>query len=323
MKAIQLTRTGDASVLELKDVAKPAPGPGQVLLRVHAAGVNYVDVYYRNGRYPTPLPYVPGFEGAGVVEAVGAGVTEYQVGQRVAWNGAPGGYAEYAAIPEDRLIPLPEQLSFVQGAAFPLQGMTAAYLLEEYREVKPGTTVLIHAAAGGMGLLLVQWAKHLGATVFGTVSTKEKAALAKEAGADHVILYTEVDFAQEIKRLTDGKGVELIIDGVGKSTFAKNLDAAADFGTVVIYGAASGPAEPIAPNVLQGKCLTIAGGTLFKWNATKEAQLKRAKSVLDGVAKGWLKLRVEHVVPLAEAAAAHELLEGRKSTGKIVLKTAP
>ena len=319
MQAIVMTRSGGTEVLELKDSPIPSPAAGQVQVRMHAAGINFIDVYQRNGRYPVPMPYTPGLEGAGVVTALGPNVTDVKVGARVAFNGVPGAYAEYAIVDAEKLIPLPDKLSFVEGAAFPLQGMTAHYLLHEFRKVGPGTTVLIHAAAGGMGLLLTQWAKHVGATVFGTVSTPAKAALAKEAGADHVINYVEQDFVAETKRLTADRGIDLIIDGVGKTTFTKNLDAAALFGHIVIYGAASGVADPVAPNSLQAKSLTISGGTLFNFVATRPALLMRSRAVLDGIQAGWLKLRAEHVLPLAEAGAAHALIESRASTGKIVL----
>lgn len=319
MQAVIMSRTGGPEVLEVKDVPIPSPQPGQVLVRMHAAGINYIDVYQRDGQYPAPLPYTPGFEGAGVVTALGAGVTDVSVGARIAFNSQPGAYAEYAVVDAAKLIPLPDELSFLEGAAFPLQALTAHYLLHDYRTVGPGMSVLIHAAAGGMGLLLTQWAKHLGATVFGTVSTPAKAALAQAAGADHIINYVEQDFVAETQRLTKGRGIDLIVDGVGKTTFAGNLEAAATFGHIVIYGYASGPADMIAPNALQAKSLTISGGLLFNSVATRPSLLMRANVVFSAIKAGWLKLPIEHVLPLAKADQAHRLIESRASTGKILL----
>jgi NADPH2:quinone reductase len=215
---------------------------------------------------------------------------------------------------------LPDAFDFIQGAAFPLQGMTAHYLIHEFRTIKQGDTVLIHAAAGGMGLLLVQWAQHLGARVFGTVSTEEKAKVAKEAGADEVILYTHQDFAKESKRLTTEKGVDFIIDGVGKTTFPGDLEAVAVRGNIVIYGAASGVADPIVPNSLMGKAVTISGGSLNHYLRSRDELMMRANAVMNGIKEGWLKLRNDHVLPLSEAAQAHQLLENRKTVGKIILR---
>ena len=323
MKAIKITSYGDADVLKLSDTeTKPAPSVGQVLVKIHAAGVNFVDIYQRRGGYPVKLPFIPGLEASGVAEAIGEKVTDIRPGDRVAYNGHLGSYSEYTAIDAEKLIPLPEEMSFTEGAAFPLQGMTAHYLIHDFRKPKKGDTVLIHAAAGGVGLLLVQWAKKLGATVVGTVSTDEKARIAKDAGADHVVLYTRQDFVSETKRLTGGRGAELILDGVGKSTFAGDLEAAAIHGHVVIYGAASGPADPIAPNSLMAKSLSVSGGSLPNFTATREDLLRRAKDVLQAINEGWLKLRIDHVIPLPDAVNAHRLLEGRQSMGKIVLKVA-
>src|SRR5215813_9408106 len=227
VKGIWVEKHGGPEVMSFQDIEIASPGPGQALVRIHASGVNFIDIYQRRGRYAVELPYTPGLEASGVVEEVGEGVDVVKPGDRVAYTGQPGAYAELSLVKVGSLIPLPEDMTFEQGAAFPLQGMTAHYLINEFRRPQEGDTVLIHAAAGGMGLLLVQWAKHLGARVIGTVSTEEKARIAREAGADEVILYTRQDFVDEAKRLTDGKGVELIIDGVGKTTFAGNLDAAA------------------------------------------------------------------------------------------------
>jgi len=322
MRAIKIANYGDASVLKWIDTEPiPTLGEGQVLVKVHAAGVNFVDIYQRQGRYAVGVPYIPGLEGAGVVESVGKHATSgFRCGDRVAYTGHLGSYSEYAAIGTDKLIKLPSGLSFEEGAAFPLQGMTAQYLMYEYRKPKPGDVVLVHAAAGGVGRLLVQWARHLGATVIGTVSTAEKAGVAREAGADHTILYTTQDFVAETKRLTNGHGADLIIDGVAKSTFAGDLEAAALCGHIVVFGASSGPADPISPNTLMPRCLTVSGGTLFHFAATREDVARRSQDVLKGMKAGWLKLRIDHVIPLAEAEQAHRLLEGRQSVGKIVLK---
>lgn len=321
MKAIKVSSYGDADVLKLSDAEpKPTPAEGQVLVKIHAAGVNFVDIYHRRGYYQQKLPFIPGLEAAGVVEAVGKKVAEFRPGDRVAYTGHIGSYSEYTVIDADRLVSVPKDLSFEQGAAFPLQGMTAHYLIHEFRRPKPGDTVLIHAAAGGVGLLLVQWAKHHGARVIGTVSTDEKARTAREAGADHVILYTEQDFVSETKRLTDGLGAQLVLDGVGKSTFPGDLEAVALRGHVVIYGAASGPADPVVPNSLMTKSISVSGGSLVNFTATREELLRRSTEVLNAIKEGWLKLRIGNVLPLAEAGKAHRLLEGRRTMGKIVLK---
>jgi NADPH2:quinone reductase len=322
MKAIRVDRYGKPEVLRLKEVDLPGPKPGEVRVRLQAAGLNFVDVYERRGEHPVSLPFTPGYEGAGIVEAVGENTDGLKVGDRVAYTSHLGAYAEASIVPANSLIPLPDNLSFEQGAAFPLQGTTAHYLIHEFRLPKPGDTVLIHAAAGGMGLLLVQWAKHLGARVIGTVSTEEKAQAARAAGADEVILYTTQDFVAETKRRTDGRGADLIIDGVGKTTFAGNLDATAVRGHVVIYGMASGLADPIAPHLLMFRSVSVSGGMLANFTRTREELLRRAGDVLAGIREGWLRLRIDQVFPLREAAEAQRLLEERKSIGKIVLKTA-
>jgi len=319
MKAIQITQYGGPEVLKLQDVQIGKPAQGQALVRVKAAGINFIDIYQRRGTYPVPLPYTPGLEGSGIVEAVGEGVKNVKPGDRVAYVHEPGSYAEQTLVVADHLIPLPSTFSFEQGAAFPLQGMTAHYLLHEFRKVKKGDIVLIHAAAGGMGLLLVQWAKHLGAKVLGTVSTEEKAKLAKENGADEVILYTKQDFAEEVKRITKGHGADLIIDGVAKTTFPGNLKAAALRGNIVIFGAASGPADPISPNVLMGHSLTVSGGSLFNYILNKEELTMRSKAVIEGIQQGWLKLHIDQAYSLDKTAEAQKRLEDRRSTGKILL----
>lgn len=319
MKAIQMTQFGGPEVLKLHDVQIGKPGKGEALIRIAASGVNFVDIYQRRGTYPVKLPYIPGLEGAGTVEAIGEGVTNVKPGDKVAYVHEPGAYAEQSLVKADHLISLPSGLSFEQGAAFPLQGMTAHYLIHEFRKIQPNDIVLIHAAAGGMGLLLVQWAKHLGARVLGTTSTEEKAKIAKEAGADEVILYTKKDFAKEVKRLTNEHGADLIIDGVGKTTFPGNLEAAALRGNIVIYGAASGPADPISPNVLMGHSLTLSGGSLFNYLLNREELLRRANAVIEGVQQGWLKLRIDQTFPLEKAAEAQQKLEERKTSGKVIL----
>lgn len=322
MKAMRVTKAGDPSVLRLEDLPQPKPGPGEALVRNYAIGVNYADIYMRNGsaRVPVPFPFTPGIEGAGTVEVVGKGVTEARPGDRVAYASGPGSYAEYHVVKVALLAPLPGDLSFEQGAAIILQGMTAHYLLHEFYPVSRGSTVLIHAAAGGMGRMLIQWLKHLGATAIGTVSTEEKAKVAREAGADHVILYTQQDFAEECKKFTGGKGVDYVVDGVGKTTFTKNFDALRNRGWATIFGMASGPAEPVVPNSLMMKALTISGGSLYNYMNTREEVIRRASDVFAGVREGWLKIRVYRTLPLAEAAEAHRLLESRATTGKLLLQ---
>ena len=319
MKAIVIPAFGGPEALQLQEVPTPTPGPGEALVRMAAAGVNYRDVYERIGRYGGTPPLIAGAEGAGTVEAIGAGVTEVKSGDRVAFASLPGSYAEYVAAPAARLIPLPAALSMIEGAAFPLQGITAHYLVHEYYDVTPQTTVLVHAAAGGVGLLLVQMLKHLGARVIGTTSSEEKARLVRDAGADDVILYTQADFVDEAKRLTGGNGVDLVLDGVGKTTLPGSLEAVRIRGTVVLYGSASGRAEPIGPNSLQARSLTLAGGTLPNFIATREELLRRANDVLGAIASGNLDLRIDRTLPLEDAAEAHRLLESRATSGKLVL----
>lgn len=321
MKAIQMTEYGGPEVLRLQEVKIGKPSKNQALVRIHAAGVNFIDIYQRRGIYPVQLPYIPGLEGAGVVEEIGEGVKNVKPGDRVAFIHQPGSYAQEYLLSADHLIPLPSHFSFEEGAAFPLQGMTAHYLLHEFHKIKSGDVVLIQAAAGGMGLLLVQWAKHLGARVLGTVSTNEKAKIAKQAGADEVIIYTEQDFATEVRRLTNDHGADLIIDGVSKTTFPGDLKAVANRGHIVVYGAASGRADPISPNDLTPRAITVSGGTLFEFIARPGELEMRSQAVLQAIQEGWLKLRIDHIFPLEKAAEAHKQLEDRRSIGKIVLKT--
>lgn len=322
MKAVQVTQVGGPDVLQLKDAPQPKPGPGEALVRVHVAGVNYADIYMRSGtgRTPLGLPFTPGIEGAGIVEAIGDGVTDVKPGDRVAYASGVGSYAQYHVVKAMQLVPLPADLTFEQGAAAILQGITAHYLLFEFYRIQRGSTVLVHAAAGGMGLLLVQWLKHLDAVAIGTVSTEEKAKVAREAGADHIIIYTKQDFAEEAKKLTGGKGVDYILDGVAKTTFTKNLDALRNRGWATVFGMASGPADPVVPNSLMTKSLTISGGALFNYMGTRGEVLTRANAVFAGLHEGWLKLRISREVPLAQAPEAHRLLESRATVGKLILK---
>jgi NADPH:quinone reductase len=323
MKAIRVAKYGDASELRLEELPQPKPGAGEALVRVYCAGVNYADIYFRSGtaRMPIPFPFTPGIEGAGVVEAVGEGVSDVKPGDRVAYATMIGSYADYHVVKAAHLAPLPKEISFADGAAVILQGLTAHYLLHEFYAIGQGSTVLVHAAAGGMGLLLVQWLKHMGAVAIGTVSSEEKAKAAREAGAQHVILYTKQDFAEEVKKLTDGVGVDYVIDGVGKTTFSKNFDALKNRGWATIFGMASGPADPVVPNSLMAKSITISGGALFNYMVTREELLRRARDVFRGLGEGWLKLHVDRTLQLAEAAEAHRLLEGRQTIGKLILKT--
>ena len=321
MKAIVVTQYGGAEVLQLQEKEIGKPGKGQVLVRIEAIGINFVEIYKRRGIIQEKLPSIPGSEAAGAIEALGEGVSGFKVGDRVAYIHQPGAYAEKSVVFAESLIPLPDDISFEQGAAFPLQGATAHYLLHEFRKPKPGDVVLIHAAAGGMGLLLVQWARHLGARVIGTVSTEEKAKVAIDAGATDVILYTKQNFASEVIRLTNGHGADLIIDGVGKTTFPGNLEAATRRGQIVIYGAASGPAEPISPNSLMARSLTLSGGSLQNFMLDRNEMLTRANAVIKGIQEGWLKLRIDKVLPLSEASVAHRLLESRQTIGKVILST--
>jgi NADPH2:quinone reductase len=320
MKAVRIHEFGGPEVMRYEDVPTPTPGPGQVLVRLAAAGLNYIDVYQRTGLYPNKLPYVLGLEGSGTVAAVGPEVAGFKEGDPVAYTGVPGSYAEAVLVPATLLVRMPDKVDVKVGAAAMLQGMTAHYLAYTTYPLKPGDTCLVHAAAGGVGLLLVQMAKQCGARVFGTVSTAEKAALAREAGADEIILYTQQDFEAEVKRLTDGKGVQVVYDSVGRDTFEKSLNSLAPLGYMVLYGQSSGPVPPFDPAILNNKgSLFLTRPSLFHYTADRGSLEKRAGDVLGWVASGQLKLRMEHTFPLAEAAAAHRSLEGRKTTGKVLL----
>ena len=320
MKAIRVHAPGGPEALQFEETERPAPGPGQVLVKIEAAGVNFIDTYQRTGHYKVPLPFIPGQEAAGIVAAVGPGVAEPRVGDRVAYATVLGAYAEYAVVPADRVVGLPDGVSAKQGAAAMLQGTTAHYLATSTYPLKPGDTCLVHAAAGGVGLLLCQIAKLRGARVLGTVSTREKAALARGAGADEVILYTERDFETEVKRLTNGAGLRVIYDSVGKTTFEKGLSCLALRGMMVLYGQSSGPVGPFDPQVLNQKgSLFLTRPTLVHYIATRAELLARAGEVLGWIERGMLKVRIERELPLAQAAEAQRLLEGRKTTGKVLL----
>ena len=320
MKAIQVKQPGGPEAMELADLPIPQPKANEAVVKLAASGVNFIDVYVREGRYKAPLPVVPGQEGAGVVTAIGTDVRSIKVGDRVAWTSILGAYAEYAAVPADRLVPIPKGVSDQQAAAAMLQGMTAHYLCHDTYQLKPGETALVHAAAGGVGQLLVQMAHNIGARVIATVSTEEKAKLARGAGAHDVILYSKVDFEAETKRLTDGKGVDVVYDSVGKTTFEKRLNVLHPRGMMVLFGGSSGPVPPFDPMVLAQKgSLYVTRPTLVAYIATREALLARSSAVFGMISAGKLKLRIDHTYPLAEAQQAHRDLEARKTTGKILL----
>ena len=321
MRAIQITETGGPDVLHLTELPDPAPGPGGLLVEVAAAGVNYIDTYQRSGAYPMPLPFIPGSEGAGTVAAVGTGVCDVAIGDRVAWAMSPGSYAERAVVPADRAVPVPEGIDIQIAAGCLLQGMTAHYLTVSVHAVAPGETVLVHAAAGGMGLLLTQLATARGARVIGTVSTPEKQRLAREAGASEVIRYTEVDdLAGEVRRLTGGEGVAAVYDGVGASTFDASLASLRRRGMLALYGAASGPVPPVDPQRLNSAgSVFLTRPTLADYVATREELTWRAGEVFDAIAGGSLRITIGGRYPLAEAGRAHRDLQGRRTTGKLLL----
>lgn len=320
MKAIVVENTGGPEVLVYQDAETPKPKAGEALVKLEAVGLNFIDVYHRTGLYPLPRPFIPGAEAAGVVEAIGEGVNEVAVGDRVAYAMQPGAYAEYAAVPVWKLVNVPDGITAQQAAATMLQGMTAHYLVTSVYTLKAGDTALIHAAAGGVGLLLVQLAKRIGARAIGTVSTEAKAQLAREAGADEVIRYTEQDFETETRRLTDGKGVQVVYDSVGKDTFLKSLNTLAPRGMMALFGQSSGPVESFDPGLLAQKgSLFLTRPSLNAYAATREELLWRAGELFDWIKAGELKLRIEKTFPLSEAAEAHRQLEGRKTTGKVLL----
>jgi NADPH:quinone reductase len=320
MKAIRVERTGAAEVMQLVDLPVPEPKVNEAVVKVAAAGVNSIDAQFRDGRLKTPLPFVPGQEGAGVVTAIGADVKAVKPGDRVAWSGTLGSYAEYVSGLAESLAPVPEAVSEQDAAAAMLQGMTAHYLCHDAYKLKAGDTVLVHAAAGGVGLLVVQMARNLGARVIGTVSSEEKALFAREAGASEVIIFTKTDFEEETKRLTGGKGVDVVYDGVGKATFDKSLNVLRSRGMLVLFGASSGPVAPVDPATLSDKgSLYMARTTLAHFTATRKELVARSGEVFAMIAAGTLKPKIAKVYSLAEAPQAHRDMDARKMTGKLLL----
>jgi NADPH2:quinone reductase len=320
--AVRVHKTGGPEVLTYEDVEVPAPGPGQIKIRNHACGVNFIDTYFRMGMYPSPvgMPFVSGNEGAGEVIAVGPGVTDMKVGDRVGYTSALGAYAAERLLPADRAVKLPEKISYEQAAAMMLKGMTVQYLLNRTFKVGKGTICLIHAAAGGVGLIACQWANHLGATVIGTVGSKDKAELAKKAGAHHVILYRDEDFAARVKEITNGKLCDVVYDGIGNDTFPKSLDCIRPLGMFVSFGSASGPIKAFDINLLQHKgSLFATRPTLNHYAAKREDLLATANDLFQVVGSGAVKIPASHTYALKDAAQAHKDLEGRKTTGSVVL----
>ena len=320
MKAVRVREHGGPEVLRLETVPDPTPGAGEVLVKLESIGVNFIDCYFRKGQYKTPLPYTPGSEGAGVVVAIGSGVTDVAVGNRVASQNFLGAYAELSLAHADRLVVLPEGLASRDGAAAMLQGMTAHYLAASTHTLQAGDCCLVHAAAGGVGLLLCQIARRHGAFVIGTVSTPEKAALARDAGANETINYTKQDFVAEVKRITGGVGVQVVYDSVGATTFLKGLDCLAPRGMMALFGQSSGPVDPIDPQILNQKgSLFLTRPTLAHYVATPAELRWRAGEVLGWIRDGSLRLRIDRDLPLARAADAHRALEARETTGKVLL----
>jgi NADPH2:quinone reductase len=321
-KAIRIYETGGPDVMRWEDVDPGQPDPGEALVRHEAVGLNFIDVYHRTGLYPLPaLPAIPGLEGAGIVEKIGDGVTEVAVGDRVAYAGIPpGAYAQIRRIPAHRLVKLPDSISSHQGAAMMLQGMTARYLLRGCYAVKAGDTILIHAAAGGVGSIVCQWAKHLGATVIGTVGSQQKAEIAKANGCDHPILYSEEDFAARARAITDGAGVDVVYDSVGQATFMQSLDCLRPMGMMVSFGQSSGPVPPVDTGILATKgSLFLTRPSLMAYTADRKDLLENAEDLFAVVANGAVRIEVNQTYPLAEAARAHQDLEARKTTGSTVL----
>ena len=320
MKAMRVHKYGGPEVLTLEEIPVPEPKAGEACVKIEAIGVNYIDVYQRTGLYPLQTPFTLGTEGAGIVDAVGPNVTEVKKGERVGYAMIPGSYAEYAIVPAARLVPIPPNIDARSAAALMTQGMTAHYLTHSTYPLKKGETALLHAAAGGVGLLVIQIAKQLGATVIGTVSTEAKAKLAKEMGADHLILYTQSDFLAEVKKLTDGRGANVVYDSVGQTTFDKSLDCLRPRGYLVLFGQSSGPVPPFDPGKLAAKgSLFLTRPSLAHYTLERSELLQRANEVFNWTATGKLKVRIDKTFPLAEAAEAHRQLEGRKTTGKVIL----
>jgi len=320
MKAIQVSKVGGPEVLELVDILVPEPNANEAVVQIKAAGVNFIDVYHREGRYPSPLPFVAGQEGAGVVSTIGSDVSNVKPGDRVAYTGVPGSYAEFASVPADRLVQMPEDVDFNQAAASMLQGMTAHYLSHSTFPIQAGQTVLVHAAAGGVGLLLVQMAKKLGARVIGTAGSDEKAQLARDAGADELIVYTKQDFEKETLALTGDRGVDVVYDGVGKTTFDKDLKVLRPRGYLVLFGGASGAVPPFDLLLLtKHGSLFVTRPTLHNYIATRAELEQRSGDVLQMIVSGDLKLRIHKAYALSQAQEAHRDLEGRKTSGKLLL----
>ena len=319
MLAIQAVRTGGPEVLEAVDLPVPSPGADQILVRHQAVGLNFIDTYHRSGLYPMKMPAVLGLEAAGVVEALGEGVTRFRAGDRVAYNGTLGAYAEAAVVPADRAVKVPDGVTLETAAAALLKGMTAEFLVRRCHKVEPGQTVLVHAAAGGVGSILVQWAKALGATVIATVGSEAKAALAKGHGADHVILYGHEDAAARVMEITGGHGVAVVYDGVGKDTFEASLKSLARRGVLATFGNASGPVPAFTPLELSGKSLFVTRPRLFDYIVTTAELDESAEALFAVLASGVVKIEVGQTFPLAEARAAHEALEGRRTTGATLL----
>ena len=319
MRAIQIKTTGGPEVMELVEIPTPKPGAGEVLVKIEASGVNFIDTYLREGRYPAQLPFTPGQEAAGTVAALGAEVSGFAVGDRVAWNGTRGTYAEFACAPAADLLKIPEGMSFQQAAAVLLQGLTAHYLAHDTHAIRAGETVLIHAGAGGVGLLLTQMAKRLGARVLTTVSTEQKAELSRGAGADKVILYTTESFVEEVKRQTDGDGLPVVYDSVGKTTFEDSLKCLRPRGLLALYGASSGAVPPMDPIRLMAGSLYLTRPTLKDYVRTRSELERRAADVFGWVASGDLHVRIGATYRLEDAAQAHRDLAGRRTTGKVLL----
>jgi NADPH2:quinone reductase len=320
MRAVRVHNFGGPEVLKNEEIAVPEPKAGEARVKIEAIGLNYVDIYQRTGLYPLSLPFTLGRESAGLVDATGPNVAEVKVGDRVAYAMEPGAYAEYAVVPAWKLVPVPANVDTLSAAATMLQGMTAHYLAHSTYPLNQGDTALVHAAAGGVGLLLIQVAKRRGANVIGTVGTEAKAELAKRAGADHVILYTQSDFLQEVKKITGGAGVHVVYDSVGQTTFEKSLDCLRPRGCLALFGQASGPVPPFDLGKLAAKgSLFVTRPTLLHYMSDRRELLERAGDLFNWISSGNLKLRIEKTFPLAEAAEAHRQLEGRRTTGKVIL----
>lgn len=321
MKAIRVHETGGPEKLLYEEIPAPSPGPGQVLVKIRSIGLNFIDVYFRTGLYKAALPFTPGMEAAGTVESVGESVTAVKPGDRVAYAGIIGAYAEYSLVNASQLVPLPDDIDFQSAAAAMLQGITAHYLTYSAFPLRAGETALLHAASGGVGLLLIQVAKKIGAKIIGTVSTEEKAALARSAGADHIIFYTRDDFEQEVKRITAGAGVDVVYDSVGRTTFEKGLNCLKRRGMMVLFGQSSGTVAPFDPGILNAKgSLYLTRPGLAHYTATREELTWRAGDILKWVSEKSLKIHIDQTYPLKEAARAHQALEARQTVGKVLLQ---